>query len=333
MATVGNTYLQLADLFKQQEGDGSVTSTIIEMLAETNQILDDMMVMECNNGTKHLTTARTGLPSGTWRRLYQGVQPTKSTVRQVTDTTGMLESWSEIDSKLVELSGNPAQFRMNESAAFIEGMSNDMATTLFYGNTDTDPEQFMGLAPRFNSLSAENGSQIIDAGGSGADNTSIWFVVWGERTCHALYPKGTSAGLGREDKGKVTKTNSDGSLLDVHREKFTWDLGLTVRDWRYVSRIANIDVSLALAGSVQLYDFMRQAYYQLQQRRVTNGRAAIYCNTDMLEVLDALSSNQGGSDSFVRLRRGELDGKEVEFYRGIPIRECDALLNTEALVA
>lgn len=333
MATLGATYLTLIDLFKQQEGDGKVTAQIIEMLAETNQILDDMVVMPCNNGTKHLTTSRTGLPAGTWRRLYQGVQPTKSEVRQVTDTTGMLESWSEVDSKLVSLSANPGQFRMNESAAFIEGMSNDMASTIFYGNTDTDPEQFMGLAPRFNSLSAENGNQIVDAGGSGSDNTSIWFVVWGERTAHGIYPASETAGLGREDKGKVTKTNSDGSLLDVHREKFTWDLGMSVRDWRYVSRIANIDVSLALAGSVQLYDFMRSAYYALQQRRVTGGRAAIYCNTDMLEALDLLASNQGASDSFVRLTRGQLDGKEVVSYRGIPIRECDAILNTEALVA
>jgi hypothetical protein len=333
MATLGATYLTLIDLFKQQEGDGKVTAQIIEMLAETNQILDDMVVMPCNNGTKHLTTSRTGLPAGTWRRLYQGVQPTKSEVRQVTDTTGMLESWSEVDSKLVSLSANPGQFRMNESAAFIEGMSNDMASTIFYGNTDTDPEQFMGLAPRFNSLSAENGSQIVDAGGSGADNTSIWFVVWGERTAHGIYPASETAGLGREDKGKVTKTNSDGSLLDVHREKFTWDLGMSVRDWRYVSRIANIDVSLALAGSTQLYDFMRSAYYNLQQRRVTGGRAAIYCNTDMLEALDLLASNQGSADSYVRLTRGQLDGKEVVSYRGIPIRECDAILNTEALVA
>lgn len=333
MATLGATYLTLMDLFKQQDGDGKVTAQIIEMLAETNDILIDMVVIPCNNGTKHLTTSRTGLPAGTWRRLYQGVQPTKSTVRQVTDTTGMLESWSEVDSKLVSLSANPGQFRMNESAAFIEGMSNDMANTIFYGNSDTDPEQFMGLSPRFNSLSAENASQIVDAGGVGADNASIWFIVWGERTCHGIYPASETAGLGREDKGKVTKTNSDGSLYDVHREKFTWDLGMSVRDWRYVARIANIDVSLALAGSVELFTFMRKAYYKLQQRRVTGGRAAIYCNTNMLEVLDALSSNAGDSDSFIRLKPGkDIQGQEVDFYRKIPVRECDALLSTEARV-
>ena len=331
MATLGATYLTLIDLMKQREGDGSVTATIIEMLAQTNEIMDDMVIMPANNGTKHLTTARTGLPSGTWRRLYQAVQPTKSQVRQVIDTTGMLESWSEVDSKLVSLSANPAQFRLNESMAFIEGMSNDMASTIFYGNTDTDPEQFMGLAPRFNSLSAENGGQIVDAGGVGADNTSIWFVVWGERVTHGIYPASETAGLQREDKGKVTKETTSG-LYDVHREKFTWDLGMSVRDWRYVSRIANIDVSLALSGSVQLFDFMREAYYNLQQRRVVGGRSAIYCNTNMKEVLDMLSFNQGSTDSTVRLKAGELDGKEVDFYRKIPVRECDAILSTEAQI-
>lgn len=333
MATIGNTYLTLADLYKQQGPDGQVVSDIIEMLAEVNPILDDMMVQECNDGTKHLTTVRTGIPAGTWRRLYQGVQPSKSTNKQVHDTTGMLEAWSEVDAKLVALSRNPGQFRLNEAQAFIEGLSQDVATTLFYGNTDTDPEQFMGLAPRFNSTSAENGSQIIDAGGSGTDNTSIWFVVWGDRTCHGLYPAGTSAGLSRKDLGEETKENTDGSLYRVFREQFMWDVGLSVRDWRYVVRIANIDVSvLTGATPVDLYPFMRNAYYQLQQRRVAGGRPAIYCNRDVLEALDRENTNAGASDNYIRLRPMEIEGKEVLSYRGIPVRETDAIVNTEAQV-
>lgn len=332
MATIGNTYLTLADLYKQQGGNGEVVADIIEMLAQVNPILDDMMTQECNDGTKHLTTIRTGIPSGTWRRLYQGVQPTKSTNKQVHDTTGMLEAWSEVDAKLVALSKNPGQFRLNEAQAFIEGLAQDVATTIFYGNTDSDPEQFMGLAPRFGDLSAENGSQIIDAGGTGADNTSIWMIVWGDRTCHALYPQGTMAGLQRKDLGEETKENTDGSLYRVFREQFMWDIGLSVRDWRYVVRVANIDVSNMQAGSVALYKWLRQAYYQLQQRRVANGRPAIYCNRDVLEALDAIAHNQGASDNFIRLRPMEFEGKEVLTYRGIPIRETDALTNTEAQV-
>ena len=328
MATVGNTYPSLIDLYKQQEG-GIVTSTIIEILTQMNPILSEMRVSECNQGATHLTSIRSGLPAATWRELYQGVQPSKATTKQVTDATGMLEAWSEIDSKLVALSGDPGQFRLNEAQAFLQAMSNEMASTVFYGSA---ANEFTGLAPRFNSKSAENGSQIIDAGGTGSKNTSIWMVVWGENTCHGLYPKGSMAGLAREDKGKETKTLADGGLYDVHREKFTWDLGLTVRDWRYVSRVANIDTAAIQAGSVDLYKFLRKAYYALYQRRTPGGAAAIYCNTDILEALDALATNNGTTDNFVRLKYTEIQGEEVLTYRGIPIRECDALLNTEAQV-
>lgn len=336
MATIGNTYLTLADLYKQQEGNGMVTSAIIELLAETNPILEDMIVLECNDGTSHLTTVRTGIPTATWRRLYQAVQPTKTTNKQVTDVTGMLEAWSEIDSKLVELSKNPGQFRLNEAAGFLEGMNQQMAEALFYGDTDTDPEKFMGLAPRFNTVSgADTSAQVVDAGGTGSDNTSVWFIVWGERTVHALFPAGSMAGLQREDKGKVTKETSAG-VYDVHREKFNWDLGLSVRDYRYVVRICNLDVSDLQAGTVDVYKWMRKAYYALYQRKVTGGRAAIYCNSDMLEALDAASTptlqDYTGSASPVRLKTTEVDGREIKSYRGMPVRECDAILATEARV-
>lgn len=330
MATVGTNYLDLADLYKRKDENDDIAD-IIELLAETMPILDDMVVEEANDGTSHLTTMRTGIPGATFRKLYQAVQPTKSTTKQVKDGTAMMESWSEIDAKLVELSGNPGKLRLSEATAFLEGLGQTASRRIFYGNTATDPEEFLGLAPRFSSLAAENGSQIVDAGGTGADNSSIWFVVWAERTVHGLYPKGSKAGIQRDDKGKQTKETQVG-VYDVYREKFSWDLGLSVRDWRYVSRIANIDVSDVQSGTVKLYDFMRKAYYRLRQRKITGGRAAIYMNRDMLEALDALATNAGASDNFVRLTRREVEGAEIVSYRGIPIRETDALLNTEARV-
>lgn len=340
MATTGNTYLTLADLFKQQDGDGQVTSQIIELLSETNPILQDMIAIECNNGTGHLTTVRTGLPSGTWRKLYQGIQPQKSTNKQVTDSTGMLEARSEIDADLVALSGNSGQFRLNEATAFLEGMNNDMASTLFYGDTDQHPERFMGLAPRFNSYRAvpntpaqDTADQVVHGGGTGADNTSIWMVVWSERTVHGIYPKGTMAGLNRKDLGEIDADDPDGGKYRALAEMFKWHNGLSVRDFRYVVRIANIDVSDLRAGTLDIYDLMRKGYYRLFQRKVTGGRAAIYCNRDVLEALDAGSTpTKSTSASFVRLSPMEVDGREVMGYRGMPVRECDAILNTEAAV-
>lgn len=332
MAVVGNTYLTLADLFSRQDETKAI-ATIIEMLAEINPLLEDMPVVECNSGTRHLTTVRTGLPSATWRKLYEGVQPSKSTTRQVYDTVGSLEAWSEIDAKLVEISSDPAGTRLSEAQAFIEALSQTMATTLFYGDTASEPEKFLGLAPRFNDTGAENGSQIVKAGGAGSDNTSIWFVVWGERTVHGLYPRGSRAGLQRDDKGKQTKDQADGSVFDVFREKFCWDMGLSLRDWRYVARVCNVDVTALSSDAstgADLHERMTEAYYRLHQRRIAGGRAAIYCNTRIKEFLhkQALKAN---NNTFVRL--AEVDGEEKMSFLGLPIRECDAILNTEAAVA
>ena len=324
---VGATYLTLADVFKRSDTNRDIAD-IIEMMNQINPILDDAIALECNDGSTNLTTMRTGLPAATFRMLYQGTQPQKSTTKQVRDAVGMAENWSEVDSKLVDLNNNPGALRLSEAAAFVEGLGQTMATNIFYGNQSTDPEKFTGLSPRFNDLSAENGKQIVDAGGTGSDNTSIWMCVWGNRTLHLLYPENSVGGLQRDDKGKTTKELPDGSLYDVHREKFSWDIGMALRDWRYVTRVANIDVNDLIAGTVDLYKFMREAYYSLYQRRIANGRPAIYCNTAIMEALDALAHE----NTNVRLRYTEVEGKEVLAYRSMPIRESDALLNTESRV-
>lgn len=332
MATIGNTYASLADLYKNMQG-GEVTGDIIEMLSQLNPVLQDMPAIECNQGTTHMTTVRTGLPEPTWRELYQAVQPTKGTNAQVKDATGTMEAWAEIDAKLVELAGDGAgQFRLNEAQAFLQGMANEWASTIFYGDGGS---KFTGLAPRFAEFSTnkDDGAayQVIDAGGTGSDNTSIWMVVWSPNTAHGLYPKGTMAGITREDKGKQTKETSEG-VYDVYREKFGLDTGLSIRDYRYIVRIANIDVSELAAGNVDLYSLMRKAYYRLYQRRAPNGTAAIYCNTDVMEALDAQATNNGSSDNFVRLSPMEVQGEVIMGYRGVPVRETDALLSTESAV-
>lgn len=332
MAILGAKFVDLIDVYKSQNPDGTVAD-VIELLAEMNPILDDALAMECNSGTKHLHTVRTGLPQVTWGKLYQGIPQGKSTKAQVEDTTGFVEGLSTVDTRLLALSANPGAIRLSEAQAYLESMNQEASTRLFYGNSASDPEMFMGLTPRFNDVTAPNGNQIIKAGGTGSDNTSIWFVTWGDNQCSLLYPKGTQAGVKREDKGEQRVLDASGNPYYAAEEMFSWHLGLAVKDWRYVARICNIDVSDMQAGTVKLYDFMRKAYYRLQQRRVAGGNMAIYCNRDVLEALDALGTNAGASDNFVRLKPMEIEGKEVMTYRGIPIREVDALINTEELVA
>ena len=245
MATVGTTNPTLQDWASRVENEK--IARIVEILNQTNEILADMTVLEGNLPIGNKTTIRSGLPASTWRLLNYGVQPNKSKTVQVTDTSGMLEQYAEVDKVLADLNGNTAEFRLSEDLAHLEGMNQDMASAEIYGNTKTDPEKFMGLAPRYNSLSAENAANIIAAGGSGSDNTSIWLVTWGPNTCFNFFPKGQKAGLLHEDLGKVTLEDAAGGKFEGYRSHYKWDLGFCLKDWRYVVRIANIDVSLLVA--------------------------------------------------------------------------------------
>lgn len=304
---------------------------IVELLAATNPILNDMTFMEGNLPTGHKTTVRTGLPGVTWRKLYGGVQPSKSTTAQVTDSCGMLEAYAEVDKALADLNGNAAAFRLSEDKAFVESMSQEMAQTLFYGNETTEPEAFTGFTPRFNSLTAQSADNIVNASGSGSDNTSIWLIVWGPNTCHGIYPKGSTGGVQMRDLGEVTVENVDGASgrAQMYRSHYRWDCGLTVRDWRYIVRIANIDVSdlNTVANTKNLINWMIQAAERIPSFGA--GRAAFYCNRNIREklrlgILEKVSSN---------LTFETVAGKRVLMFDEIPVVRTDALINTESVVS
>ena len=329
MATLSTTNPTLAGVAKRYDPDGKI-DTIVELLSETNECLDDMTFIEGNLPTGHKTTIRSGLPSSTWRKLNYGVQPSKSTTVQVTDTAGMLEAYAEVDKALADLNGNTASFRLSEDRAFLESMNQTMASTLFYGDTGTDPEKFMGLAPRYSLTTAESGDNIIVGGGSGADNTSIWLVVWGPNTCHGIYPKGSQAGLKHEDLGEVTLEDAASGKFQGYRTHYKWDIGLTLRDWRYVVRIPNIDVSDLTndaASGAELVDLMVQAIEKVPNLGL--GRAVFYGNRTISSYLRRQITNTNN----VRISMDEVAGKRVLNFDGIPFRRNDAITNAEAVVS
>lgn len=334
MPTIGTAFT-LQDLARRLDPKGKIDK-IVELLNKSNPILDDMMFVEGNDGSSYKTTVRTGLPKGTWRKLNYGVQPEKSTTAQVTDACGMLETYSDVDRALAEMSGEKGAFLLSEAQAFLEGMNQTMATALFYGDSTQDKEQIMGLASRYNAYGSDKTKtsyNVIHGSGIGDDNTSLWLVVWGYGTVHGIYPKGSKAGLSQKDLGEVTKTLPDGSMFQVYRSHYKWDMGLTVRDWRYVVRIANIDVSeLASAGEStfagnNLINSMVKAIHKIPNMRM--GRPAFYCNRTVSTALDLLANNK----STLALKVEEVDGQPIVKFRGIPVREVDAILDAETLVS
>jgi hypothetical protein len=334
MATLAVTNPTLADVAKRLDPEGRIDN-IVELLNQTNEILQDATAIEGNLPTGHRHTIRTGLPTATWRRLYEGVAPGRSTTVQVTDSCGTLEQYAIVDQQLAELNGNTAAWRMSEDRAFIEAMNQEVAGTVFYGNEGTAPAEFTGLAPRYNSTTADNGEQIINAAGSGSDNTSMWLVVWGPNTCHMIYPKGSVGGLQMNDDGLVTLQNQataaggTNGFLKAYQTHYRWQTGLTVRDWQYVSRIANIDVSdlNTIANTKNLVTWMIQAAERIPNLGM--GRAAFYCNRTIREklrlgILEKVSSN---------LTFENVAGQRIMSFDGIPVRRCDQLVNTESVVS
>ncbi len=330
MSVLAATHPTLLDVTKRLDPEGKI-DTIAEILSQTNEILDDMVWLEGNLPTGHRTTVRSGLPAPTWRKLYGGVQPTKSTTVQVTDACGMLEAYAEVDKALADLNGNSAAFRLSEDRAHIEGVNQEFASTLFYGNEANEPEAFTGFGARFNDQSAANGENILTdaATPDGNDNTSIWLVVWGPNTVHGIYPKGSKAGLDMNDKGQVTIENVDGNggRMEAYRTHYRWDCGLSVRDWRYVVRI-NIDqenlVKNAASGP-DLIDLMTQAVELVPS--LSMGRPAFYANRTVRSFLRRQIANKVAAST---LTIEQVAGKHVTMFDGIPLRRCDAITNTEA---
>lgn len=334
MALLTSKWPNLLDLAKAKDPDGTIAK-VVEILNETNEILDDMIWVEGNMETGNKTTVRTGIPAPTWRKLYQGVQPTKSRRAQVIDSVGNLEAYAEVDVDLVKMAKNPQEFRLQEDRAHIEGMSQEMADTLFFGNEDTEAEAFTGLAPRFNDLTtAENRDNIIDAGGTGTDNASIWLISWGPNTCHGIIPMNSQAGVSMQDLGEVTIEDVDGNggRMQAFRSHYKWQAGLTVKDWRYVVRICNIDKSAltkdASGSSADLPDLMFQALDKLPTS--TLGTPVFYMSRDIRTMYRRQASNKVSSST---LNFADIGGRRtMVFQENEPLRRCDALSADEARV-
>jgi hypothetical protein len=340
MAVLGTSVATLVDIAKRLDPDGKI-ARIAELLNQENEVLDDIVWAEGNLPTGDRTTVRAGLPGVSFRALNEGVPRSKSLVSQFDEGAAMLEGFSEVDRKEAILSGNVAQFRLSESAAFMEAMNQQFTSTLFYGNAAASPKAFTGFAPRFSTISGNSttGQNIIDAGGTGTDNFSIWIVVWDPGKVRCIYPRGTKAGLFHEDASDVQEA-SDGFprgtvLYDAsgnpymgYRDHYEWNCGLSIKDYRFVARACNISRSL-LTKDFSTGADLQDIFVQLAERvQNLNGRAAFYAPRVVTSMLRRQLVNK--KNGF--LSWDEIGGRKTLSFDGIPIRRVDAMNVQEARV-
>ena len=337
MAELESKYPTMLDIANATDPDGKIAG-VVEILHEVSSVIEDMVYVEGNLDTGHKTTIRTGIPIPAFRKMYGFTQPTKGTVASIIDTTGMIEDYAEVDAALVDLADKKAAYRLQEDRAHIEGIAQLLTDTIWYGSENTTPESFTGFTPRYNDLAATNSRNIINAGGVGADNGSIWLIGWGKNSVHGILLKGSKAGTQMNDKGQETKQNPDGSggMMEVYRTHYKVASGLCVRDWRYAVRICNIDKSLlslvytagAFATGANLPELMFQATELLEN--VSNVKASFYMSRTMRTVFRQQCAVAVQNST---LTIEDVGGKKLMHFDGIPVKISDALSADETLVS
>lgn len=337
MATLATTRPTMLDHAKTQDPSGK-TAKIVELLSQSNASLQDMVMKEGNLPTGEQTSIRTGLPTVYWRLINQGVPSSKSTSAQVVENAAILEARSHVDVDLATLNGDVSAYRAQEASAFLEAMAQEQEATLFYGAASS-PEEYVGLANRYNDLSAVNAENILDAGGTGSDNSSIWLLGWGMDTICGVYPKGSTAGLTHEDLGVDDVEDASGNSFRAYKDLFKWKMGLVVKDWRYGVRIANIDNSdlsgqtgtQASTASTSIIKMMARAIDRIPN--LQRAKCCFYVNRTVASNLRILALDSSNNAVTVQPALNQF-GETIHqlMFLDCPVRLSDSLTSAEAQV-
>ena len=369
MSILSQNYYSFKDLALAMDKSMS-EADVINMASRNKPIIEDALALPCNDGTKHKTLIKKGLPTYVLKALYGGVPASRGNKMQVEDTCSIIATAAEIETDYIDIfekAEDKKSARLEEASDHVEALGQGVETLVIYGNSSTNPRAPRGLVQRYSSLVAENGKNIIHgsasiAGGDAGKCTSIWFITWDSSTVHLIYPKGAKAGVDQKDNGKINKEGPEGTYF-VYRDDFSWHVGVSLRDWRYVVRIAGIDTTDLLAfinaqktfkyfssagtevhananlangsgGEIQsslvasadnIAGLFKLAYYQHEGRNQQKGKTFIYANTMVVAALDFMVDL--GLPGF---SRAEIEGgSEILKFRGMKIRECAAILNTE----
>ncbi len=337
MAIIGNKLPTLFDIAKREDSGGKI-QMIVEMLAQENAMIEDMPFMEGNTATGHEATIRTGQPDVFYRLKNMGTPNSKSTTAQVIENAAELVGRSQVDVKVASRNGNTNAYRLSESKSFVMAMGQQQQETLIYG-TASDKAAYVGLAPRYSSLSATNGENILSAGGTGSDNASIYLIGWGGESVFGVYPKGSKAGLEHRDLGEDDVTDSLGNQYRALKDMYTWENGLVVKDWRYVVRIPNIDISdlvaktgtQASAAATNITRLMSRSLARLPAIRSVN--AVYYVNRTVGSHLMEMAMDKNSAFVGFKEARNQFgDNIHQLVFMDIPVKIVDRLLNTEQQV-
>lgn len=345
MATLVPGAFTYSEWALRHDPQGKIAS-MVNMMSQSNGIIDDMLTVECQSGNAFEYTQIVKLPTIGRRAYNSGVSRSMAGGAKQVATCSEYADFVQFDKSLAELGGNVNELRGQELALHMQAFGQQVASDLFYANRSTDPTAYTGLANIYNTVSTATSpiaKNVIDCGGTGSTNTSMWLVNWGPKAIHTIFPKGTQAGLQHRDLGLLPVLDSNNKTYLAYQDYLEWKMGLAIHDWRQAVRACNIDVTLLSGGSAaNLINTLVRMVHRLPggyngaapvlsldgPDNFVASRTAIYVDRTISTYLDLQAMNKTN----VLLKMEEWDGKPQVTFRGIPIKVNDAILDTESRV-
>lgn len=318
MAVLASDCLTLADWYGRRDPNGQ-HAMIAEVMSRKDEMMQDVVFMEANGVTIHEDTLRSELPQGEFRAYNEGVGRARSKTRKIQDGIANNQLYGVVDKDLADLSGDAATFRFNEEKGVMEGLRQQFIDTLLYGSIITSPKSFTGLTPRYNSTTNE----YVLSAGDAANLTSIWLVNWGQDSVRCVFPKGMrdSAGLSSTDLGVDTVLDANSKEYQAYRTHYKWMAGLSIKDYRQVVRICNLN---SVTPTGDLVNLLLEAVELIEDP----SNLRIYMNRRMRTWFN----KQARTNAHAFLTIETYEGKRYTTFQGYPLRRTDAIVNNETQV-
>ena len=325
MSTIAiQNQLTMLELAKNIAPNGQLHK-VAAILERTYRIWDDMPWFQANDIFSHVSAQEYSEPEGELRTFNDGVGNVSVETQEVRDILSMMEAYSDSDKAMVDAAPNPQAFRNGRAARILRGIGKSWIELLFYGNNGTNSKSFNGLAVRLNSLAAS--ANVIGAGGTGSDLTSIYVARWGEGAAWCAYPRGSSLGLEHRDLGEITAVTASGKKFQAYRDWFKIYGGLVVEDPKAIGRLANIETS----GTTNTFDedLLIQLLNQMSPDEDFSSMG-IYCNSTIKTQMEIRLKDKTNVN--YTMDQGLAPGGVLKF-KGIPVRLCECILNTEDAIS
>ena len=332
MATVGTNHVTLADMAAQTNPDGSLASKIISRVARKNDLLSILPFTKGNRSDGDQITQLTSMPTIGYIKINKAPTFSKAGHTQITNTVGIIKTLNKIDPELAARYPNPEQYRVNKDVAFTEAIRQQVASDIVYSNKATTPEKFDGMAVRYgtvNTVRNNPGYYMINGGGSGSDNLSIWVAKVGPEGLHGIVGKEGQPGLTTKDKGTQWLGDADGNEMEWMVTEFRWELGVQVANPGAVVRICNIDKS-ALVTESSAADLSKLIYKAQELLEDVPGQAVILMNKTArahLAIQASTETTLGLHDKMATFP------ERVPSINGMPVLLMDTLTNAEATIS